>query len=711
MTSKIIDMPHSALKKYYGFDNFRDGQKEIIDNVMKGSDGLAIMTTGGGKSLCYQIPALCKSGTAVVISPLISLMKDQVDALQKRGVEVSFINSSIPFEESIHRMQKLRNGDYKIIYVAPERLQNEDMKEALKQIEISFVAVDESHCVSVWGNDFRPSYLDISKNLKEIEDAQGERIQRFAYTATATPEVRKEITEALEMESPYVQVGKFDRANIEFDVKQSKNKVSDLNELLHLHKGEPKIIYTATVKQAESLKKLLAERGMSVDLYHGRLDDEVKDKVQDDFINGNIETIIATNAFGMGVDKSDVRVVIHYHMPQNLENYFQEAGRAGRDGKESKAYLLYSRKDRGLQEFFIDSSYPAVGTVEAVRATIVALADGSGPINLDYEQIALASPTPVETYQVESIINILESQGVLKSHAIEGMRDCKGIEIIDPNVALKLDYLAERKAIVVQNLNTMQRYSETRTCRRRFILKYFGESHPHKNCGSCDVCLQRTITQDKSDKFDKDQVKSALKLISETKGRLHSSRMADILMGVNSKSIERRGHHQLDSFGALKSFSKGQVATLFKSLMEDGFIFVSKQAQEVRLTEKGTLTLNASAAIPNASGATPFDEIEEKRPEVKVTKTRQIFDAELYREICGLRTLIASESRRPVHMVFNDTIAKNFATVKPQTNDELVACGLTSNRTRVFGGKIIDLIQTHIKELDKEKVNNLDLAL
>lgn len=812
MSKKIIDNPLNALKKHFGYDSFRDGQSEIIDAVMNGKDGLAVMTTGGGKSLCYQIPAVCQEGTAIVISPLIALMKDQVDTLNAKGIPATFINSSLDFSDKINRIGNLRDGKYKLIYMAPERLKSEDVREALKQIDISFLAVDESHCISVWGNDFRPSYLKIADYLQEIEDAKGESIQRFAYTATATPDIRDDIVQNLKMNDPFVRVGKFDRPNIQFNVLQSKNKVSDLNDLLHVHKNDPKIIYTATIREGDRIQRLLTERGMKVGFYHGKLDDAVKNRIQEDFVGGRLDTIIATNAFGMGVDKSDVRVVIHYHMPNNIENYFQEAGRAGRDGKASKAFMLHSDSDMKIQGNFIDGSYPSPSIIEAVRETVVGLI-GDQPMELSYDFIAHATTLPVgaaalgpntsrkltesevlklfrhlhnleviklqkldsETVsyeakdleqtvvlpdevlnsdlnalkgllsllnnevegvevntsfyvkrineaiddtrthirgnQVESALRILETNGVLETQPVEGQQYTVGISVLDPHKALDLSYVAERKKIVSNNLAKIEAFANTKMCRRRAILRHFGEKHDHGvNCGGCDNCLKKSMSLSKTESYTEEQIKAVLHLVMETKGRLHSARMADLLMGVNSRSIQRRNLNELDSFGTLKSFTKSEIATLFKGLVKDEFMFYSEREERIKLTAKGMNALGAhSKNVGFNDIPASFDGFE--KPEAKVVKAREIFDGRLYEEICGLRSLIAARNRKTIMMIFDDRIAKTIATVKPTNLEDLQRCGLASNRTRIFGKEIVDLITSYHNELNKKNNNEVELSL
>lgn len=342
------------LKKYFGYDEFRNSQEEVINNIIEGKDLLAIMPTGSGKSLCYQLPAVAMEGLTVVISPLISLMKDQVDSLNQMGISATYINSSLDLEESNERHRGLIQRKYKLLYIAPERLANTYFVETLNKIEVSQIAVDESHCISQWGHDFRPEYRLISQFINNLN----QRPVVSAFTATATKNCARDIIEQLDLKNPLIKVNSFDRPNIYFRVKESKNKIRDL--MKELNSNESSIIYCATRKATEEVYTKLVSQGYSVGIYHGGMTSLERDSMQDDFIKDKRQIMVATLAFGMGIDKPDVRKVIHYNMPKSMENYYQEAGRAGRDGLESEAILLYSGQDVILQKLImqddIDSS-------------------------------------------------------------------------------------------------------------------------------------------------------------------------------------------------------------------------------------------------------------------------------------------------------------------------------------------------------------------
>ena len=343
-----------ALKTYFGYDAFRGGQEPVIDALLSGRDAMGIMPTGAGKSVCYQIPALLLPGITLVISPLVSLMRDQVTQLVHMGVPAAFLNSTLTFKQYLLALERARAGRYKIIYVAPERLETEGFQSFAQAADISLVAVDEAHCISQWGQDFRPSYL----NIPAFVEGLLRRPPVGAFTATATPEVQEDIARLLSLRNPLRITTGFNRENLYFEVRQPSDKRAALLELVRSRPGKCGIVYCSTRKAVEEVCALLRERGVSATRYHAGLEPEERQRNQEDFLYDRALVMVSTNAFGMGIDKSDVRYVIHYNMPKDLESYYQEAGRAGRDGLPSSCILLFSGQDVRTGEFLITHGEP-----------------------------------------------------------------------------------------------------------------------------------------------------------------------------------------------------------------------------------------------------------------------------------------------------------------------------------------------------------------
>ena len=353
-------LPEQALQHYFGFSDFRDGQKEIIDQIIEGKDGLVVMPTGGGKSLCYQLPALCLDGLTIVISPLIALMKDQVDALKKRSIPAEYINSTVSWEEQKAIFDLVRNGELKLLYIAPERFKLASFQNVLSQISVKLVAVDEAHCLSQWGHDFRPDYMRLGGALEAMGFPQC-----VAFTATATPTVRQDILHVLKLRSPFEIIRGFSRDNLTLNVRVTDKKAHKENRLEEIIKRYKKgIVYCSTRSRVEEVAALIRSFRANAVAYHGGMSDNERTKIQNAFISKEADIVVATNAFGMGIDRADVRFVVHWEIPGSIEAYYQEAGRAGRDGEPSWCELFFNYADSKTQEFFIDGNNPSVKLIK-----------------------------------------------------------------------------------------------------------------------------------------------------------------------------------------------------------------------------------------------------------------------------------------------------------------------------------------------------------
>lgn len=407
--------PLEALNRYFGYENFRQGQDEIIDSVLSGGDTLVVMPTGGGKSLCYQIPSLLLDGVTIVVSPLIALMKDQVDALVERGIGATTINSTLDFKEAQQRLTNLRYGKYRLLYVAPERFESQRFLDMMEGIDVSLFAVDEAHCVSEWGHDFRPSYLRLSEAIEKVG-----RPPVVALTATATPYVQEDIIEQLGLRKLRRFVRGFDRPNLSWGVVEPKEKNPVLRQMIaeDLEQQGVSIVYCGTRKRVEEIGTSLHAEGMPVTIYHAGLRDEDRRQAQEAFIAGRARVIVATNAFGMGIDKPDVRGVYHVDMPGSIESYYQEGGRAGRDGKPSRCVLLWSYRDRSLQEFFIRSSYPEREVIESIYNALWDSVQAS--VGSSYHGIIIPNEkrivarARVHPGSISGALSILEKSGVIE---------------------------------------------------------------------------------------------------------------------------------------------------------------------------------------------------------------------------------------------------------------------------------------------------------
>jgi len=414
-----LDDARRLLRASFGYESFRAGQERAIEAVFAGRDTLVIMPTGGGKSLCYQVPALLLPGLTVVVSPLISLMKDQVDALTARGLPAAFVNSTLTSAQANERFQRAARGELKLLYVAPERFDFGNTADRLREMGVSLLAVDEAHCISEWGHDFRPSYL----RMRSVRERLGDPVT-IALTATATPEVRDDIALQLDLREPERIVTGFDRRNLHYHVMPVKNdaeKDAALAQVLDRNPGQA-IVYASTRKQVERVQAVLERARIASVAYHAGLDDSHRHEVQDAFMNEDVRAIVATNAFGMGIDKPNVRLVVHHAMPGSLEAYYQEAGRAGRDGNPSEVFLLHSFPDRFTHEFFIKGSYPERALVEQVYGRLQRDADRTGLVSATPQEISLALPGKVSAREVESALRVLSQAEALRNESESSSR-------------------------------------------------------------------------------------------------------------------------------------------------------------------------------------------------------------------------------------------------------------------------------------------------
>ncbi|HSJ15859.1 MAG TPA: ATP-dependent DNA helicase RecQ [Longimicrobiales bacterium] len=472
----------AALERVFGYPDFRGRQPDAVRAVLAGRDVLVLMPTGGGKSLCYQVPALVLPGLTIVVSPLISLMKDQVDALVRRDVPAALLNSTLAPAQAEDVLRRARNRELRLLYVAPERFNATSFRTLLPSLDVTLLAIDEAHCISQWGHDFRPAY----RQLGAVRDALG--CPCVALTATATPEVRDDIQAQLRLRDPLVLAGGFDRANLDWHVLPAPDaawKDRALVALLKRQRDGAVVVYAPTRKTVDALADFCTVRGLRASAYHAGITPPERQRLQEAFMRDEPRIMIATNAFGMGVDKPNVRLVVHYTMAGNLEGYYQEAGRAGRDGASARCVLLYSPGDALLHEFMIDQSQPPQQVVRAVHAALLAAAGADGMVRSEPRSLATAAPGDVNENQVGAVLRRLAGAGI-----IEARSDAGPWRLLDRSPVPRLDWHAVRngREREQRRLAAMLGYVETRDCRRGYVLRYYGEE-PAQRCTGCDRCL------------------------------------------------------------------------------------------------------------------------------------------------------------------------------------------------------------------------------
>ena len=609
----------SLLKRHFGYDAFRPRQEAIIANALAGRHSLVIMPTGGGKSLCYQLPALAMGGLTLVVSPLIALMQDQVDALRANGIAAAFINSSLDSRAAAAAERQAQDGRVSLLYVAPERVSMPGFRRFLQTLDLRLIAIDEAHCISEWGHDFRPDYRTLS-DLRTLFP----HTPLMALTATATARVRQDIVDQLRLGDAPQFVSGFDRPNLTYIIRPQPGTPAALAELLDERPGQPAIVYCFSRKDTEELAEYLTARGHPTVAYHAGLDANTRRGAQERFIDGAVPVVAATIAFGMGIDKPDIRLVVHYALPKSVEGYYQETGRAGRDGRPSDCVLFFSPGDRAKQEFFIQ------------RMT------------------------------------------------------------------------GDARATAERQLQRMVDYARLTTCRRKYLLNYFGDTTADETCGNCDICLAEHQSVDITVVAQK-----MLSAVIRTGERFGIAYVNRVLLGSKDRRITELEHNNLSVFGIVDDYDRNGLRRIADGLIAEGLLArADGEYPVISVTDAGRAWLRSRQSLTLAMRV---DEPSARPPRPERARNGNAppdYDAVLFEELRALRRRLADEQSVPAFVVFNDATLRALAAARPTDDRAMLAVsGVGPAKLEQYGADFLAVIRQHAGQNQPQPENDADTGV
>ena len=680
----------AALRDRFGHQEFRHGQPEIIDSVLSGAPTLAILPTGAGKSLTYQLPAVVLEGTTLVISPLIALIRDQVEAMRALGIAASSLTSANSEADRYETMRALTRGELDLLYVAPERFRSPSFIDAIRDVNISLLAIDEAHCISSWGHDFRPDYARLGEVLRNLAPPHV-----MALTATATPEVREDIVASLGLQGANTIVTGFDRPNLKLSVEAiaGTRKKSEAVERIVRHwagKSGCAIVYAATRKRCEAVAESLEQAGLLAAAYHAGLPKDERTRVQQAFADDKLEVVVATTAFGMGVDKSDVRVVVHYDIPSSVEAYYQEVGRGGRDGEPAGGVLLYDQGDLRWSYMRLESSCPTASAVD--RAFEAVRFDPNG----SFDQVVERIEEHVGPAARAALI-ALERGG-----AVRLGNDRVSILVDSPTIDRAA--LDRRERVERSKLDAMIGYVQRAACRRVYLLDYFGDPDRPDACGECDRCELPTARSLEDDALM--DVLKAMSAVARMRGRFGKARVADVLIGSRAKAVTTSRLDQLSTHGLLAKWPRSEIMSLLDSLARAGLVEQTRgEYPKLQLTPRGAVVLKGRGPVEldlrlrrwgdddgegRTVSSTRSGRVRSKTEAAEVTDA----DQPLYDRLREWRRGVASSIAKPPYMIAHDKTLAALCAAKPADLDALAEVpGIGPSKIETYGDAILAIVR------------------